>query len=433
MLASPRRFYYGWLVVAAASGIGFANAATAIGMLTVFVNPMIEEFGWTRTEMAGATSLGAVLGAALAPFTGRLVDRVGSRLVLVVGGVAVALGCFYLSLAHTLLGFYVAFTLARIADQGLVQIGTSASVGKWFFRRRGRAMGLLFFAVSAGVIILAPTVQLIIGLWGWRVAWMFLGALMFVLGVIPSALLVRRQPEDLGLPVDGIGDVPDSTDGDAPEEPAPPAGDQEEQWLLAEVVRTPAFWLILISLFIVSSGVSGIGLHLMPHLIQQGLSPGAAVGAISIMSTSGALGALLMGFLADRVSPRLMMVLAYLLGAVSMLVLLVTDTMWEAYVFAVLQGLVMTGINTLAPILWASYYGRTSLGSIYGLSRASQICGFAVGPLAAGIAFDLTGSYSIAIVCFAGLAMLGTLVVLASRRPRKPLALGYVAQGDISR
>ena len=81
--------YYGWLVAGAASSIEFANAASAIGILTIFVNPMTQEFGWSRTEVAGATSLGAILGAALAPFSGRLVDRFGSRLLLAVGGTVV--------------------------------------------------------------------------------------------------------------------------------------------------------------------------------------------------------------------------------------------------------------------------------------------------------------------------------------------------------
>ena len=152
----PDRFYYGWLVAGAASGIQFANAATAIGVLTVFVLPMSEEFGWNRVEVAGAISLGSVLGAAVAPFSGRLVDRFGARMILVVGGLVVALGCLYLSMAQALAGFYVAFTAARIADQGLIQIGASVSVGKWFLRRRGRAMGLAFFGSSAGMIVMAP-------------------------------------------------------------------------------------------------------------------------------------------------------------------------------------------------------------------------------------------------------------------------------------
>jgi MFS family permease len=424
MLNPPKRFYYGWLVVAAASGIEFANAASAIGVLTVFVNPMIDEFGWSRTEMAGATSLGAVLGAVLAPFSGRLVDRMGSRLVLAVGGGVVTAACLYLSAAQTLLGFYVAFTLSRIADQGLIKIGASTTVSKWFLRYRGRTTGLVFFAGSAGVIALAPMVQIVINLWGWRVAWTMLAGVMFFLGVIPTALLIRRQPEDLGLNLDGIGPAQASLVTAWPSEAVQPFPKDEEQWSLNQVIKTLPFWLILLSLFIVSTATSGIGLHLVPHLTQQGLSAAAAVGAISIMSTSGALGALVLGIAAERVSLRLMIALTYLLGAVSMSVLLVADTLYETYLFAILQGLVGTGVNTLAPILWASYYGRRSLGSIYGLSRAAQVCGFALGPLVSGIVYDTTGSYRSAFIYFAFLAVGAAVIVLASRRPRSLKDMG---------
>ncbi len=171
----PIRIYYGWLIVAASSGIGFANAATAIGILTIFVIPMSEEFGWNRTQIAGATSLEAILGAVLAPFSGRLVDRRGSRALLTLGGLTVVLACGYLALAQTLAGFYAAFTIARIADQGLIKIGTSPTIGKWFSRYRGRATGILFCSEAAGLALLAPLVQLVISGAGWRSAWLLLG------------------------------------------------------------------------------------------------------------------------------------------------------------------------------------------------------------------------------------------------------------------
>ena len=158
----PKKIYYGWLVVAASSGIGFANAATAIGILTIFVIPMSEEFGWNRTQVAGATSLGAILGAALAPFSGRLVDRRGSRALLTLGGLTVVLACGYLALAQTLAGFYIAFTVARIADQGLIKIGISPTIGKWFSKYRGRATGIVFFSEHVGMTLMAPLVQLVI-------------------------------------------------------------------------------------------------------------------------------------------------------------------------------------------------------------------------------------------------------------------------------
>ena len=410
MKVLSQRVYYGWWVAAAAAGIQFANAATAIGILTVFVIPMSHEFGWNRTEMAGATSLGAVLGAVLAPFTGRLVDRLGARLILVAGGLVVVAGCLYLSTANALLGFYIAFTAIRIADQGLIQIGGTITAGKWFLRYRGRATGLVIFGGLAGIIVMAPVVQLVITYWDWRLAWVVLAGVMFCVGVIPSGIIVRRQPEDLGLVIDGSPGQTQSDDN-------PDRQRDEQHAPLGAVIRTPTFWLILVSLFLVSTATSGIGLHLVPHLTQQGLTPAAAVGAVSVMSISGALSALSVGLLVEKVPAKPLLILIYLLGAVSMLVLIRADTLPETYLFAVIQGSTGSGVNTLAPILWAGYYGRRTLGSIFGLSRAAQVVGFAVGPLGSAVVFDRTGSYRGAFLSLAIIAVAAALLLLAARRP----------------
>ena len=404
------RIYYGWWVAGAASGIEFANAATAIGILSIFVIPMSQEFGWSRTEVAGATSLGSVLGAGLAPFIGGLVDRFGSRVILVTGGTVIALGCLYLSMAQALLGFYVAFTTVRIADQGMVKIAASVSAGKWFYRYRGRAMGFVHFGGSLGVIVMAPMIQWVISGWDWRTAWVMLAAVMFCVGVIPCALLVRRQPEDLGLPIDGVPESAGAALGAELER-------DEREYPLREVVRTPAFWLILASLFVASTATSGIGLHLIPHLTQQGLSPAAAVAAVSVMSLSGAGAALLAGAAAERMPAKWLLALLFLLAAVSMGVLARADTLAETYLFAVLQGLVGSGVNTVAPIMWASYYGRRTLGSIFGMSRAAQVVGFGVGPLGSAILYDRTGTYQGAFL-FMAIGAVGAAAVLATaRRP----------------
>ena len=410
----PRRFYYGWLVAGAASGIQFANAATAIGILTVFVIPMSEEFGWNRVEVAGATSLGSVLGAALAPFSGRLVDRFGARAILVGGGLIVALGCLYLSTVQALAGFYVAFTAVRIADQGLIQIGASVSVGKWFLRHRGRAVGLVFFGGSVGVIAMAPMTQFVIANWDWRTAWVTLAAVMLCVGVIPAALFIRRQPEDMGLVIDGA-------DSHTRAARRPGASRDERQTPLGEVIRTPAFWVIIVSLFLASSAISGVGLHLVPHLTQQGLSPTAAVAAVSVMSIAGAVAALVSGILAERISVKLLLMLAYLLGAASMWTLIHADTLTETYLFAVMQGFLGTSVNTLAPIMWANYYGRRTLGGIFGMSRAAQVFGFAIGPLVSAIVFDNTGSYRGAFIALALVAILASLLLWTARRPVREL------------
>ncbi len=411
-----KRVYYGWYVAGAASGIEFANAATAIAILTIFIIPMTDEFGWTRTQLSAATSLGAVLGAGLAPFTGRLVDRAGARLPLVLGGALVAAACMYLASVQSLLGFYVAFTVARTADQGLIKIGASPAVGKWFGRRRGRAIALVFFSGSAGIILLAPVVQLVIGEWGWRAAWRLLGLLMLCLGVLPCLAFIRRQPEAMGYAIDG--EPPNSLsapEGGKPEEP--------EAWTLGEVTRTTTFWLIVISLFLGSVATAGVTLHMVPFLTEHGLGTGQAVGVISLMSASSGAGILAVGFLAERVSPRLLMATLYLIMAGGILVLLTVAAPPQAYLFGVLHGVASGGVNTLAPILWARYYGRGILGSIHGLSRAFQVAGFALGPLVLGVAYDASGDYRPSLMFVATAAVSAFLLVVLSRLPKSTRAI----------
>ena len=435
----PRSLYYGWVVAGASGSIGFANAASAISILTIFVVPMSDEFGWGRTEIAGATTLGAILGAALAPFIGRLVDRFGSRLTLVVGGSIIGLGCVYLSLMQTLVGFYLAFTVSRIADQGGVKIGASVAAGKWFERYRGRATGLVFLVETVGVIVLAPLTQLVIGQWGWRSAWLMLAALMFALGVIPCALWVRRQPEDMGLAVDGDSPLVvrqahhERTDSEHEravtehervvadgETPGAEVAVAERSLTLRDAARTPAFWIALASLFLGSNAVSGPGLHLVPYLTARGLNVAAAVGAISVMATAGAAGAMLAGIAADRWSPRWLMAGLYLMSATALMLLVGTDTLAETYAVVILMGLIGTGINTLAPLMWAANYGRGSLGAIHGVGRATQVLGFAVGPLVSGIAYDTTGTYREVFLALAGVAVVAAGLMAAARTWRRP-------------
>ncbi|MDE2683650.1 MAG: MFS transporter [Chloroflexota bacterium] len=435
----PRSLYYGWVVAGASGSIGFANAASAISILTIFVVPMSDEFGWGRTEIAGATTLGAILGAALAPFIGRLVDRFGSRLTLVVGGSIIGLGCVYLSLMQTLVGFYLAFTVSRIADQGGVKIGASVAAGKWFERYRGRATGLVFLVETVGVIVLAPLTQLVIGQWGWRSAWLMLAALMFALGVIPCALWVRRQPEDMGLAVDGDSPLVvrqahhERTDSEHEravtehervvadgETPGAEVAVAERSLTLRDAARTPAFWIALASLFLGSNAVSGPGLHLVPYLTARGLNVAAAVGAISVMATAGAAGAMLAGIAADRWSPRWLMAGLYLMSATALMLLVGTDTLAETYAVVILMGLIGTGINTLAPLMWAANYGRGSLGAIHGVGRATQVLGFAVGPLVSGIAYDSTGTYREVFLALAGVAVVAAGLMAAARTWRRP-------------
>jgi len=416
-----RRPYYGWIVLAAVSGINFANGATAIAVLTVFLLPLTEAFGWTRTQISAVTALGAVLGALAAPLTGRLTDSKGARVPLTLGGLFIVLATLNLAAMQSLSWFYLAFGLARLADQGFVQVPSPPAVAKWFQRYRGRAMAVLFLSGSAGGAVLPLLVQLVITAWHWRMAWVMLSGIMLVMGLLPCSLLVRRQPEDLGLRVDGESSLEQGPTT------LPPPGDEmsaahrsgEAAWSLTEALKTPALWLLLGVMFIFGVASTGVGLHLVPYLVQQGIAPAAAVGAVSISFLGSALGNLLWGVGAERRSVRCLLLGAYALRAASLAMLLVVDTTPVAYIFAILKGFTEGGLSTLTTLLLANYYGRRHLGSIYGLMRSVQVAGFALGPLIAGVAFDTAQSYRTAFVSFFALSLLATGLLWLARQPRR--------------
>ena len=421
MLKLGQRIYYGWLVLAAVSGINFANAATSIGVLTVFFLPLTEEFGWTRTQISAATSIGAVLGAVAAPFVGRLTDRFGARLPLTLGGLIIVLAALKLAAMTTLLWFFIAFSMARLADQAFVQAPSPPAVAKWFFRYRGRATAILFFLTSAGGVALPLMVQLVISLSSWRVAWVTLAGVVLVFGLVPCVLLVRRQPEDMGLSLDGDTSAENTTEQDVTED--------EEQWRLGEALKTPTLWLLLISMFVLGLVSTGVALHTVPYLVERGISSTAAVGAVSISFVASAVGNLVWGYMAEKLSVRYLLFAAYLIRAASVGLLLVTDSLSEAYLFAILHGFTEGGLRTLTAIILAEYYGRRHLGSIYGLSRSVQVAGFALGPLVSGAAFDFTLTYVGAFASFLTyvgafasflvLGIIGSFLVAAAARPLK--------------
>ena len=240
-----RPIYYSWYVLAAISGINFANNATAIGVLTVFIVPLTIEFAWTRTQISAVTSVGAVLGALMSPLTGRLTDRLGARTPLTLGALFIVLATLSLASMQSLLWFYLSFGLARLADQAFIQTPAPPAIAKWFQRHRGRAMAVLFFSSSAGGVTLPILVQAIIMTWSWRLAWVILSVIMIVLGLLPCALLVKREPGELGLSVDGAT-VPEAVAKSpltAEEGVHAVASEGHELWQLDKALKSPTVLL----------------------------------------------------------------------------------------------------------------------------------------------------------------------------------------------
>src|SRR6266508_669320 len=196
-------FFYGWVVVAVAfvtMAIG-VNARTAFSL---FFPAMLDEFGWERGVTAGAFSVGFIVSTAFAPLLGRVMDRRGPRVVMVVGVVAIAAGFGLATL--TTRPWHLAVTLGVLVIGGSWWVGYTGHalfLPYWFVRRRGLAIGLAFSGVGVGSIVLLPWLQRLIDGVGWRIACVSLAVVVVVMLLPLNLLLQRGRPEDLGLAPDG--------------------------------------------------------------------------------------------------------------------------------------------------------------------------------------------------------------------------------------
>src|ERR1700733_3616150 len=196
-------FFYGWIILGCACCAGLSRQGGAVATLSVFVTPMTNQFGWSRTAISGAVSLGGILAAIVSPSLGRLLDREGARLVLCVAVLTTGLANMALSLTVSLPMFYVLFCVARMNFAGPFDLGIYGAVNSWFIVRRSFASGIASVGQMTGLVALPMIGSLAMVSGGWQAGWLAIGVTVLVVGFVPAFLLMVRSPEDVGLVPDG--------------------------------------------------------------------------------------------------------------------------------------------------------------------------------------------------------------------------------------
>lgn len=409
--ASRSPFFYGWAVLACLCCAGFARQGPAVSTLSVFVEPLTGHFGWSRTALSGAVSLGGILAAIISPKIGLFLDRAGSRLVLCYAVLTTGAALLTLSLTNSLAMFYVLFCFARMNWASPFELGIYGAVNNWFVARRQFATSIATLAQMAGLVTMPILAQLAMLRWSWRAGWLAIGALTLVVGFLPTWLLLVRRPEDLGLRPDGLSDAPHPAGGTVAARAAEP------EFSRAQAMRTSAFWLILGYTVLVYPIQAGISLHMAANLIEHGIAPAIVATIVSTFSLMSAAATLSCGFLPRRLPIRYPMAAAGMLLTLSPLLMKAIAAPAEAYLAAALFGFGVGGILTLLPIAWADYFGRASFGAIRGVALSAQVVAQAVGPMVSGVLRDATGNYQLALSVFAVLGALGVVAALGARRP----------------
>ena len=407
-------FFYGWVVLFSAGTTQLVRNSAASLTIAVFMFPLSEELGWSRTLIAGAASFGGLAASGVSPLVGWLVDRYGARLVLASSIFILGISTISLAWATVPAAFYAAYGAARVIFSSPVVIGASVVVSRWFIRMRGRANGILFASHSIGLVAFPMIASAVIATRGWQAAWLVLGVLVFAISLAPAALLIVQRPEDLGLRPDGD---PEQAEGNADGQAV---AVEEPAWTLKAAMRTPALWMLALgvgTLFLVQAGINT---HLAAFLRDQGLDAVFAGIGISLNAAFMGVGSLSWGWIAERYPVRY--VLAAVAGAVAIpaALFLTADTTAEALIYSGLFGFGVGGMLSVPPVAYADYYGRRSLGTIRGVTEPFTSLEQAVGSIAAGIVFDVYHSYSFALAAFAILGGLTMVLILFARPPGLP-------------
>jgi len=394
------KIYYGWWVVLACFIINLYVGGIIFFSFTAFFQPIQQEFGWSYTQISLATSLRGLEMGIFAPIVGFLVDRFGSRKLLLGGSVIIGIGLVLLSFTQSLLMFYLCFLFIALGSGGCTSVVTLTAVAVWFRKNVGLAMGIMASGFGAGGLIV-PLVVFLIDACGWRLTLVILGAGMWLSG-IPLSLIVRDSPEQMGLNLEGpVAASPQSV----PKEKSP----RRTKGAFLEMIKKRPFLYLNIAETVRMMSVTAVVTHLMPYLSSLGIprgTSGAVAAALPLVSIAGRFG---FGWWGDRFDKRIVMSITFCLMSAGTFAFCYVQSLWILLLFLLLFAPGFGGSMVLRGAILQEYFGMAYFGKMIGIVMGFASIGGIIGPTLAGWAFDTLGSYNAvwyALSAISGIAIL---------------------------
>ena len=395
--------FYGWVIVAVGivvTCVGFGAMAT----LTVFLAPIADAMGWTRTGVSTVALVNWLCMGAGAFVWGALSDRFGTRAVVLAGGVLLGLGLVTASRAATLIQFQLLFGVLVGVAAGSFYTPVTATTARWFTRHRSLAVALVSAGVSVGSAVMAPLARWLISHYDWRFAMLVIGDIVWLI-IIPAALLVR----------------PPATVRAAS---AAPGADTGPNLTMAEAVRTPQFAALALAYFACCAAHSGPIFHMVTNAIDHGISAMLATTVLSAASVASLTGKIVCGLVADRVGAKRTLVAGLALQAASIGLYLMTDRLTAFYAVALVFGFAYGGVMPLYAILVREYFGERIMGTAFGAIAFVSTLGMALGPWAGGWLYDSFGGYAWLFVGSVGIGIAAVAIATTFRPPvHRPISI----------
>jgi MFS family permease len=391
------KLFYGWVIVAVGivvTCVGFGAMAT----LTVFLAPVADAMGWSRTGVSTAALVNWLCMGAGAFLWGALSDRFGTRVVVLSGGVLLGLGLVTASRASTLGQFQLLFGVLVGLAAGSFYTPMTATTARWFTRHRSLAVALVSAGLSVGSAIMAPLARWLITNYDWRTAMLVIGDVVWLV-IIPVALLVRNPP------------APAIAGG------AAPTGRVDRDLTVAQALRTPQFAALALAYFACCATHSGPIFHMVTNAIDHGITAMTATTVLSVASLASLSGKIICGLVADRVGAKRTLVAGLGLQAAAVSLFLFTRELAGFYAVALVFGFAYGGVMPLYAILVREYFGERIMGTAFGAVAFVSTVGMALGPWAGGWLYDTFGGYFWLFLGSFGIGVAAVAIAVTFRAP----------------
>jgi MFS family permease len=376
------------------------------GTFGVFFVAMLDTFGWSRAATAGAISLAIIFEGACLPWAGGLIDRIGGRKTLMLGGVVLAAGLAFCSTISAIWQFY--FWVGIVCAVGIALVGMVPHVAiltREFPQRRGTALGIAWAGGGVGIVLLVPVTQLMIDHWGWPMAYIGLAAITAALVIPPVQFFL--PPSERPAPTK-------TSDAKIPH-----SGQQATDWTVRRALTNSAFWLLFIARTLASLGNQIIVTHQIAHAVDVGYAKVFAASIFGLMGVISIGGRVLFGYLADVMRRDMVFTWVQIISAVGTVALLLmrdNSTPWLLYTYAVCYGLGQGSRALVLSAISADIFHGRHFGAIFGFFTFSIGLGGAVGAWLGGFLFDVTGSYAVPFWVSLACLVVSMFIVLASSR-----------------
>lgn len=387
----------------------FINAA--VGMTTyawsLFIAPLQQQFGWSRTAIALAFSICCLCYGAASFVAGRLTDRYGPKMVVFFGGLLLGCGFFLTGYIQEKWQLYLTYGLMSGCGAGLIYLPPVGLAPKWWPDRKALATGVIVLGLGIGSSLMAPVSNWIIENLSWRYVFRYCGVIMALISCLPGLLLTA--------PPDGWSPH-GRTDADQSGANGKPA--RYRDYTYEESIRSGQFWLLYLTYFFTASAGLLVTGHIAAFGTDSGLTPGLAAGAVMALTITNAATRVGSGYFADRFgSKRYFTIISLIQGAALGALYYTGSSPALLWLTAAVIGWNYGAIFTLFPALCVQFFGSGAQNSNYGLLfTAWGIAGF-FGPFSGGFLRDMTGTYITPFIMASALGFLALILVLINRPP----------------